>query len=71
MTSALDSEPAHNGDGARDSTGAKILIPTTKRMSKRMSKRMRKRIRLSQMMKKRTTLPCLPCLPSLPSQTCA
>ena len=64
MTSALDSEPAHNGDGARDSTGAKILIPTTKRMSKRM----RKRIRLSQMMKKRTTLPCLPCLPS---QTCA
>ena len=64
MTSALGSGPARNGDGARDSTGAKILIPTTKKMSKRM----KKRIRLSQMMRKKMTPPCLPCLPS---QTCA
>ena len=67
MTSALDSEPAQSGNGVRETTGAILLILTTKRMKKRMRKM--KRIRLSLMMRKRTTLPSLPSLS--PSQTCA
>ena len=69
MTSALDSEPAQSGNGVKETTGAILLILTTKRIKKRIMKR--KRIRLSLMMRKRTTLPSLP-NPSLsPSQTCA